>query len=361
MTAARQLRFWLIGLVVFLIAVYFLRAILLPFVAGMAVAYFLDPVCDRLERWGASRAWATSIVTVLFILLVAISLLLIVPPLERQMVDFAHQLPQYLQVAAERLQPILDQIRRRLHTTNSALFGSTGEQVSAVAGWLVGALGNVVSGGLAFFNLLSLIFITPIVAFYLLRDWDRIVARLDGWLPRDHAAVIREQLNEVDRTLAGFARGQATVCLCLAAYYGGGFSIVGLDFGLALGLVAGLLSFIPFVGSALALVGSISLALLQYDTWLPVMLVLGVCVLGQVLEGYVLTPKLVGDRVGLHPVWVIFALLAGGALFGFLGLLLAVPVAAVLGVVARFGLVRYLTSHYYRGTMPRPPDEPPAS
>ena len=197
------------------------------------------------------------------------------------------------------------------------------------------------------------------MAFYLLRDWDRIVARIDSWLPRDHAAVIRAQLAEVDRTLAGFARGQASVCLCLAAYYAGGFSLAGLDFGLALGLVAGILSFIPFVGSGVALVGSIGLALLQYDTWLPVALVLGICILGQILEGYLLTPKLVGDRVGLHPVWVIFALLAGGSLFGFLGLLLAVPVAAVLGVLARFGLLRYLASHYYRGVR-SPSSGPPA-
>lgn len=357
MTVERQLRFWLVGLILFLVALYFLRAILLPFVAGMAIAYFLDPVCDRIERSGLSRTWATSIVTVLFILFVAVGLLLIVPPLERQLVDLAQRLPQYLQEAFTRLQPIIDQIRSRL-PSNSTLLGNAGENVSAVAGWLVGALGNVVSGGLAFLNLLSLIFITPIVTFYLLRDWDRIVARLDGWLPRDHAPVIREQLREVDRTLAGFARGQATVCLCLAAYYGSAFSLAGLDFGLTLGLVAGVLSFIPFVGSALAFVGSIGLALLQYDSWMPVAIMVGICVLGQVLEGYLLTPKLVGDRVGLHPVWVIFALLAGGTLFGFVGLLLAVPVAAVLGVLARFVLLRYLNSRYYRGVM-RPPAEPP--
>lgn len=361
MTVERQLRFWLIGLVVFLVALYFLRAILLPFVAGMAVAYFLDPVCDRIERWGASRTWATAIVTALFGLLVALALFLIVPPLERQVVDLATQLPAYLEAAASWLQPFIEQLRRQFPATDTATLGDVGGQLSTLAAWLVGAAGQFLSGGLALFNLLSLIFITPIVAFYLLRDWDRIVARIDSWLPRDHAAVIRERLIEIDRTLAGFARGQATVCLCLAAYYVIGFSLVGLDFGLALGLVAGLLSFIPFVGSAIALVGSIGLALVQYSEWLPIALTLGVCVLGQVLEGNFLTPKLVGDRVGLHPVWVIFALLAGGALFGFLGLLLAVPVVAVLGVLARFGLVRYLASRYYRGVSPRPPAGPPAA
>lgn len=355
MTVERQLRFWLVGLVVFLVAVYFLRAILLPFVAGMAVAYFLDPVCDRIERWGASRTWATTIVTALFGLIVMLALFIIVPPLERQVIDLGAQLPNYLRSAARWLQPLVEQLRQYFPATDQATLGDVGGQLSNIAAWLAGAIGSFVSGGLALFNLVSLIFITPIVAFYLLRDWDRLVQRIDGWLPRDHAAVIREQLREIDRTLAGFARGQATVCLCLAAYYGVGFSLVGLDFGLALGLVAGLLSFIPFVGSAIALVGSIGLALVQYSDWLPIALTLGVCVLGQVLEGNFLTPKLVGDRVGLHPVWVIFALLAGGALFGFLGLLLAVPVMAVIGVLARFGLVRYLTSRYYRGVSPPSP------
>lgn len=353
----RRTRFWLIGIAIFVAALYLLRGILLPFVAGMALAYFLDPICDWIERRGLSRSWATAIVAGTFLLLFATVLLIVIPPLQRQIVALATELPNYIREIFERLQPLFDRIRSRLPSGETPLPSNVGEQASAVVGWLAGALGNVVSGGLAFFNLISLIVITPIVAIYLLRDWDRLTARLDAWLPRDQADTIRAQLREVDRTLAGFARGQATVCLCLATIYGGGFSLVGLDFGLSLGIFAGVLSFIPFVGSAVAFLGSVTLALLQFSDWMHILMVVGVCIVGQVLEGYVLTPKLVGDRVGLHPVWVIFALLAGGALFGFVGVLLALPVAAVCGVLVRFALLQYLGSTYYRGRHAPPPSD----
>jgi predicted PurR-regulated permease PerM len=353
-TAERQLRFWLIGLVLLVLALYFLRGVLLPFVAGMAVAYLLDPVCDRIERLGASRTLATSIVTALFVLFVAALAALLLPPLERQLVDLVAALPSYIQAATEKLGPILRALRAHLPASAAPSLSDVAGYAGRIAGWGVDAIGRVLSGGLALANLLSLIFITPIVAFYLLRDWDRIVGAVDSWLPRAHADEIRTQLVEIDRTLAGFARGQATVCLCLALYYGFGFSLIGLDFGLVLGLMAGALSFVPFVGSILALLGSIGLALVQFGDWTSLAMVVGLCVVGQALEGNVLTPKLVGDRVRLHPVWVIFALLAGGALFGFVGLLLAVPVASVCGVLARYGLARYLLSGYYRGSPPPP-------
>ena len=202
---------------------------------------------------------------------------------------------------------------------------------------------------MAFANLISLLVITPVVAFYLLRDWDRLIARIDTWLPRDHAETIRERVREVDRTLAGFLRGQGTVCLILGLFYAIALSIAGLDFGLVVGLVAGLLSFIPYVGAIIGLVLSVGLALLQFDDWLRVAIVAGIFFVGQAVEGNFLTPKLVGESVGLHPVWIIFGLLAGGALFGFVGVLLAVPAAAVIGVGVRFALDRYLQSPYYRG------------
>jgi predicted PurR-regulated permease PerM len=191
--------------------------------------------------------------------------------------------------------------------------------------------------------------ITPVVAFYLLRDWDRIVIQIDSWLPRRYAETIREQVRAVDATLAGFLRGQGTVCLILAVYYGLGLSLAGLDFGLVIGLVAGLLSFVPYVGAIVGLLLSVGLALVQFDAWMPIAIVAAVFILGQVVEGNFLTPKLVGESVGLHPVWIIFALLAGSALFGFVGLLLAIPATAVVGVGVRFGLDRYLASAYFQG------------
>lgn len=218
-----------------------------------------------------------------------------------------------------------------------------------MVGWLGTVLQSIVTGGVALFDVLTLLFITPIVAFYLLRDWDVMIGTIHGWLPRQHAATILDQVNEIDRTLAGFVRGQATVCLVLGLFYGVALSVFGLNFGLVVGSIAGLLSFIPYVGSLVGFVSSVGIALVQYDTWTPVVVVVVIFLVGQAVEGNFLTPKLVGDKVGLHPVWVMFALLAGGSLFGFVGVLMAVPVAAVIGVLTRFALQQYLSSSYYSG------------
>ena len=355
MSGRGQLAFWLIGFALFLLALYLLRGILLPFVAGMAVAYMLDPICDWLERHRCSRLWATTIVSIGFGIVVVVALLVLVPLLERQVIDFAGRLPGYVNTAADRLLPQLQIIAERLGIGSLAdLRSSVSTQIGGIMSWIGAALIHIVSSGVAFANLLSLLFITPVVAFYLLRDWDHFVARIDDLLPRAHRETIRAQLRQIDRNLAGFARGQASVCLALAIYYAAGLSLVGLEFGLVVGLGIGLISFIPYVGSITGLVVSLGIALAQFPTWGPVFLVLGVFVVGQILEGYVLTPRLVGNRVGLHPVWVIFALLAGGALFGFVGLLLAVPTAAVIGVLVRFGVQQYLASRYFRGDPPWP-------
>jgi predicted PurR-regulated permease PerM len=354
-TVRGQLRFWLIGLILLLFALYLLRGILLPFVAGMAVAYMLDPICDGLERLGCSRMWATIIVSIGFTILVVVALLVIVPLLKNQIVDFAGRMPGYVSTLSDRILPEIASVAEKLGIGSlTDLRGSVSAQIGGIVSWIGAALIRIVSSGVAFANLLSLLFITPVVAFYLLRDWDHFVAKVDNLLPREHRDTIRAQFREIDRTLAGFARGQASVCLALAIYYAAVLSLVGLEFGLVVGLGIGLISFIPYVGSITGLIVSVGIALAQFPTWGPIFLVLGVFVLGQVLEGYVLTPRLVGNRVGLHPVWVIFALLAGGTLFGFVGLLLAVPAAAVIGVLARFGTAQYLASRYFRGDPPWP-------
>jgi len=350
-TVARQARFWLIGLAVLLVAIYLLRAVLLPFVAGMAVAYLLDPVCDRLQRWGLSRTWATAVVTAMFIVLAVAAVLLLVPLLAGQITSLVERLPDYIEALRSQVGRLLDTLQARLdpavlERVREAVQGSAGR----IVGWATDTVGRLVSGGVALANMLSLLVITPVVAFYLLRDWDRLVAKIDSWLPRDHAETIREQVREVDRTLAGFLRGQGTVCLLLGLFYAIGLTAVGLDFGLVVGLLAGLLSFIPFVGSMVGLFASVGLAAVQFGDWVMVAIVAGIFFAGQAIEGNVLTPKLVGGSVGLHPLWVIFGLLAGGALFGFVGVLLAVPAAAVIGVAARFGLSRYMASPYYRGS-----------
>ena len=354
MTSGQRLRFWLIGLALALALLYVLRGMLLPFVAGMAVAYFLDPLADRLERAGLSRLAATSVITASFFLVVVVALVILVPVIEDQVLAFAHKVPGYVDTLNERLQPLLVEAKKRLSPRDiEKLRSSVGEYAGTFASWGLGALRSVLSGSLAVFNVLSLVFITPVVTFYLLRDWDKMVARVDSWLPRDHADTIRTQMKEINRTLSGFIRGQATVCLCLGLIYGIGLSVVGLDLGLVIGLGAGVLSFIPYLGSIAGFVTGMGLALAQGADWhLPVFVAV-VFAIGQVAEGNFLTPKLVGDKVGLHPVWIMFALLAFAALFGFVGLLLAVPLAAVIGVLVRFALGRYLSSPLYHGHGPQ--------
>ncbi len=350
MTAERQVRFWFFGLLTFLVLVFLLSSVLLPFVAGMAIAYLLDPVCDRLEAMGASRTLATSIVTLIFIIFVILVIVLIVPLVVGQAARLLENLPGYLEFLREKISTLLTAIEMRLDAQmldkiRAAVLGSADNVIS----WITKALVGVLSGGVALVNVISLLVITPVVAFYLLRDWDRIVERVDGWLPRDHAGVIRDLVKQVDETLSGFLRGQGMVCLVLGAFYAIGLSLAGLDFGLIVGMLAGILSIVPYVGSIVGLALSVGLALGQFDSLTGVLVVAAIFFAGQILEGYVLTPNLVGDKVGLHPVWLIFGLLAGGTLFGFVGVLLAVPVAAVIGVGVRFGLGQYLASHYYQG------------
>jgi predicted PurR-regulated permease PerM len=349
--ARRQLRFWLILLAVTLGAVYLLRGVLLPFVAGAAVAYMLDPICDRLQRWGCTRALATTLVTLVFALVVVLALILLVPALYHQAVTFVERLPAIIDAVRDRVAPLVDDLRRLVSESQAArIERAAGDAAGRAVNWTLTAVGGVITGGLALVNLLSLVFITPVVTFYLLRDWDRIVYRIEGLLPRAHADTIREQARLADETLSGFVRGQATVCFLLGSFYAIALSLVGLDFGLVVGLVAGALSFVPYVGSIVGFVASMGLAIAQFSDWISIAIVAAIFFIGQAVEGNFLTPKLVGDRVRLHPVWIIFALLAGGALFGFVGVLLAVPVAAVVGVLIRFAIGRYTQSRYYADT-----------
>ncbi len=350
MTVREQIRFWLVGILVFGVAVYVLKGVLLPFVAGMAVAYFLDPAVDRLEAWGLSRTIATTVITAIFFLSLFLVLLLLAPVISQQFTGYLERLPVYLERAREALRPVLEALLAGSGTDvgiKAAITGY-GEKLFVWGGEIVSRLW---SGGFALANLLSLLFITPVVAFYLLRDWDVIVSKVDSWLPRPHAQMIREILIEVDHVLAGFVRGQSLVCLILAVYYGTALSLAGLEFGLVIGVVSGLISFIPFVGALFGFIAAVGVSAVQFwPDYVPILVISGVFVVGQILEGNFLTPRLVGRKVGLHPVWVIFGLLAGGALFGFVGVLIAVPATAVAGVVTRFFLRRYLTSGYYLGS-----------
>jgi predicted PurR-regulated permease PerM len=213
--------------------------------------------------------------------------------------------------------------------------------------WLGTATTRLIGGGFALFNVFSLTVVTPVMSFYLLRDWPSMIARLESWMPRRSAATLRQLARDIDRVLSAWLRGQLLCCLILGVFYAAALSAIGLDLGLMVGLVSGLLSFIPYVGSMTGLVLSILLAIGQWGHWDGVLLVLAIFFTGQAVEGYIIYPRLLGGRVDLHAVWVIFALFAGGVAFGFLGVLLAVPMAAAIGVLARYWLRRYLESPLY--------------
>ena len=354
MSREKQITFWLTGVLFFIASLYFLNGILLPFVVGMSVAYFLDPVADALERIGFSRTLSVLFILLTFFLLVVAALLLVAPLLQAQLLSFIERLPVYISWVRDHLAPLGESLEKNLGNLEGDLWGerftsAAKEYAGVVVGWLGGVFSRIWGGGLAILNFLSLVFITPLVAFYLLRDWDLIVKRIDGWLPRAQVKTIRQQLSLIDETLAGFVRGAVLVCLCLAIFYGGMLSLIGLEFGLVIGLICGLISFIPYVWAITGFIAGVTMAFFQFPDLLPVGLVAATFLAGQIMEGNFLTPKLVGERIGLHPLWLVFALLAGGALFGFLGLLLAVPVAAVIGVLVRFGLSRYLKSPLYFG------------
>ncbi|MBW4973736.1 AI-2E family transporter [Roseovarius mucosus] len=341
-----QMKYWGAATAVFFVLLWFLGDVILPFVLGGAIAYFLDPVADRLERMGLSRAASVVVITLIAILAFVVIVLLIVPSLVNQAVALFNVAPEL----ARDLHGFLSTHFPALFEPDSALnktLLSLGETIRERGGQL---LETLLSSAASMVNILILLVIVPVVAVYLLYDWDNMIAEIDHLLPRDHAPVIRSLAGQIDNTLASFIRGMGTVCLILGTYYAVALMLVGLQFGLVVGAIAGLITFIPYVGSIVGGVLAVGLALFQFwGDWVSVGLVAAVFVSGQVIEGNFLTPKLVGSSVGLHPVWLIFALSAFGALFGFVGMLVAVPVAASLGVIARFALEQYRDSRLYRG------------
>lgn len=357
MTLQRQIGFWLGSLVVFILFLVLLRDILLPFIAALALAYLLDPLADRLERFGMGRLAATIVILVVFILIFALALILVAPLLGQQLTGLVARLPEdaakLQKLVFEKGAPWLERFGGGDLAKQAQ--SSLGDLVGQATTWVGGLLKSLWSGGTAIVGLFSLLVLTPVIAFYLLVDWDRMVATVDSWLPRDHRDTIRGLAHEMDTAIAGFLRGQALVCLLLGAYYAVGLSLVGVNFGALIGIIAGFLSFIPYVGSLTGLVLAVGVATVQFwPDWVWPVATLAVFLIGQFCEGNIFQPKLVGDSIGVHPVWLMFALLAFGTLFGFVGLLLAVPLAAVIGVLCRFALRQYLASNLYRGIHPQP-------
>ncbi len=349
-----QIRYWSIAALVFLVALWFLGSVILPFLVGGAVAYFLDPVADRLQALGLSRIAAVTVIGVVALVVFVVAALLVIPLLIQQGAALVNAAPgiisQFQTFLTERFPELMDSqstVRQTLARLGTTIQERGGELIN---GLLNSALGVI--------NAVVFIVVVPVVAFYMLLDWDALVARIDSWLPLDHAPTIRELAREIDAALAGFVRGQLTVCAIMATFYAVGLMLVGLQFGLVVGAVTGMISFIPYVGAIIGGTLALGLALFQFwDTPVWIGLVAVIFAAGQTFEGNFLVPKLVGGSVGLHPVWLLFALSAFGSIFGFVGLLVAVPVAAAFGVLFRFAAERYTASLLYRG-LGKPGDDP---
>jgi predicted PurR-regulated permease PerM len=331
-------------------------SVLAPFVAAAGIAYVLDPPTTRLTRLGVGRGLAALLMIIALLAAVLLFALLLYPLILQQVGLLLGRIPQYVQLLQRWASTVISDLQQNFGSdvVNDKLRDLVSSQAGNMLSFIASALTSVTGAGFAIFNVLTLAVVTPVVGFYLLRDWPRVVGMVDSWLPHRYADVIRAQAREVDRILSAWVRGQALCCLILALYYASALTTAGLDLGLIVGMAAGLLSFIPYVGSITGGVTAIGLAMAQFPQWRGVIVIGCVLVVGQILEGYVLYPRFLGDRVELPAVWVIFALFAGGAAFGFLGVMLAVPVAATIGVLCRFWLRRYLASPLYLDPPSRP-------
>jgi predicted PurR-regulated permease PerM len=345
-----QAQVWGVILAVFFFTLWAIGGVIMPFLVGGALAYFLDPVADRLERAGLSRVAATSVITISALLAVVLLLLAVVPVLVQQTTGLIQSAPDI----AQRLQGFLLTQFPDLADETSTIRTSLAELAAAVQAQGANVAQGVLNSALGLVSAVVFVVVVPVVTFYMLMDWDHMVARIDGMLPRDHAPTVRRIAREIDAALAAFVRGQLSVCALLGAFYAIALMLAGLQFGLVVGAIAGAITFIPYVGSLVGGTLAIGLALFQF--WgdpLSIAIIAGIFAFGQFVEGNILTPKLVGSSVGLHPVWLIFALSVFGSLFGFVGMLVAVPVAAAIGVFIRFGIEQYQASLLYQGVAGR--------
>jgi predicted PurR-regulated permease PerM len=356
----RRVAFWLGALAGLLAFLWLFSGVLLPFVAGIALAYLLDPLADRLERLGLPRAVAAGTIVLALVVGLILLLILVVPLLGAQLSALAERLPGLVARLQALALPLMDgPLGRLVGGDVKAIDGSLASALGQGIGWIGKVLGSLWNGGQAIVSILSVLVISPVVAVYMLIDWDRMLARIDGWLPRGHRDTVRRLAAEMNAAVSGFVRGQVSVSLTMGAFYGIGLAVVGLEFGLLIGLLAGVLGIIPYVGFGSGLVAGLAVALVQYwPDWHGIAMVVAVFAVGQGLEGWVLTPNWVGRSVGLHPVWLLFSLFAFGSLLGFVGMLIAVPATASIAVLARFAIDRYLESPLYGG--PDAGGEPPA-
>jgi len=359
MSLTRPIVFWIAMFAAVVAVVALLREVLLPFVAGMALAYLLDPLANRIERLGINRLLTTLVIIAVVVVTITVLTVLMVPVIIREISYFVDSFPLYLRqlhtLAADPSRPWLSKI---VGEGLGEMERSVGDLTTVANSSFDTFLISVWSGGRALISILSLGVVAPIVACYLLYDWNRMIAAIDNWVPPARRETVRALAREVDDTIGGFVRGQSLLCLVLAAYYAAALWLLGLKHGALIGFAAGLISFIPYLGSLFGLLLSMCVAFAQFWLdWTSILLVAIVFFIGQSLSDYVLSPYLVGRRVHLKPVWVMFALFAFGYLFGFVGLLIAVPLAAAIGVLMRFALRQYYASPLYTAASAAPPPE----
>ncbi len=350
-TRRKQAYWWTGAILIFMLVLWLLGQAILPFIIGAGVAYLLDPLADRLERLGLGRTASVALITVVAALAFVTFILFLAPLILNQATQLVNAAPDMIEqlrgFLSERFPGLLPE-GGTLQSSLNNLASMIGDKGGALLTSVLGSVASMVS-------VIALLVIVPVVAFYLLLDWDHMVARIDALLPRDYAPTIRRLAHEIDHTLSGFVRGQGTVILILGTYYSLGLMAVGLPYGLAIGWGAALLSFIPYVGVLIGGATAIGVAMFHFwndPLWIGV--VIAIFVIGQVVEGNYLQPKIVGNHVGLHPVWLLLALSVFGALFGFVGMMVAVPLAAALGVLVRYATERYVESPLYTGIDPNP-------
>lgn len=341
-------RFWLITILGFAGILWVLSGMLTPFVLGLAIAYFLNPIVSGLCRLGTPRWLGAVLVLLIFLSILTTAAIFLTPVIRAQVVDLANSLPDYIATLQKELWPRIKDVLEHIPTINiDKLQESFSQYTNDIVSFVGKVVGQVVTSGMALLDILAIFILTPVVAFYLMRDWPAMLAKVDGYLPVRYAPTIRSELGKIDTMIAGFLRGQAMVSIVLATYYSLALSLVGLKYGMVIGLISGFLSFIPIVGTLTGIITSLIMTFIQFDNTGSIAAVAGVFVVAQVLDGYFLTPKLVGDRVGLHPVWIIFSVLAGGKLLGPIGIILAVPFAGTIAILIRLGLRQYRRSRYF--------------
>jgi len=343
-----KLIFWLLlfGLLFFFLGE--VRSILSPFVASIIIAYFLDPLTMKLEKLGIKRKWTVTIIVGIFFSILIAGLFQLIPVLFNQIKQFILAIPQYEQYVAKN---VLIKVESLMAKIDSNLASELNSQLSSFSNkffeYIISIIHSIFYSSMAVLNIIGLVFFTPILVFYLLRDWTLVVETLHKLLPLHHKELILEQFRQIDLVLSAYVRGQITVCLILSCFYIISLSLLGLNYALLVGLIAGFLAIIPYLGLIIGGMICALVALLQFAELQYVYITLAIFIIGHLFESYIITPKLVGEKIGLHPVWVIFSLMAGGALFGFWGMFLAIPIAAILGVIIRSMIKIYLASQIY--------------